>query len=378
MVGRRKILFLVTALEDRGAENAALRLARGMERTGTFSPSLLALKEGSGRLRARADAEGVARPDSLRRTSVWSLPGTVRAVRDVVLAQRIDVLYSFLFHPNMVARIAGRLAGTCLVVNGERSVPGPGGSARSVARRWTARLPDGYTAVSDAVRNAMIAVLGVPPERVRTIRNGVEAERIPENGSVLSAPGRVRLISVGSLSPEKSLETAVDALRDLVDMPASLTILGDGPRREALESRIRAAGLAGRALLPGHVPDIVPALLASDIYIQSSVREGLSNALLSAMAAGLPCVATDVGGTREAVVDGETGLLVPPGDPRSIAGAVRRLAARPDEARRMGRNGRLRVLRDFTAERELSETVGWLDELLQRRSAGTSPATSRT
>ncbi len=378
MGGRRKILFLITALEDRGAENAALRIARGLERTGMFTASLLALKEGSGRLRVRAEADGFTRVDSLRRTSVWSLTGPIRAVRDAVRADGIDVLFSLLFHPNMVARVAGRLAGTCLVVNGERSVPGPGDAVRSAVRRWTARLPHGYTAVSDAVRETMIATLGVPADRVRTIRNGVDAGRIPGNDNVLSDPGHVRLLAVGSLAPEKSFETAIDALGNLGRAKATLTILGDGPRRAALAARIEAAGLSGRILLPGHASDIAPALLASDIYIQSSVREGLSNALLAAMAAGLPCVATDVGGTREAVAEGETGLLVPANDPPAIAAALRRLIDRPDEARRMGKEGRRKVLRDFTAERELRETVEWIEELLRRRPARTSPATSRT
>lgn len=239
-------------------------------------------------------------------------------------------------------------------------------------------MADGHTAVSDAVRDAMIEVLGVPPDRVRTIRNGVDVSAIPVTPSPLASPPGVRLLAVGAISPEKSFETLVDALALLGNPGATLTILGEGAGRTTLEARIRAVELAGRVRLPGHEADLRPYLAGSDIYVQSSVREGLSNALLAAMAAGLPVVATDVGGTREAVAEGETGLLVPPRDPSALAAAIRRLAASPEEARRMGAGGRRRVETEFPAERELGETVNWIEELLRRRSAGTVPATSRT
>jgi glycosyltransferase involved in cell wall biosynthesis len=375
---RRKILFLITSLEDRGTENAALRLAVGLERAGGYLPQILALKEGSGRLRLRAEAEGFGRLACLGLTSERSLAAAVLALRSKVLDERVDVLYSFLFHPNVVARLAGRLAGFCLVINGERSVPGRAMSFRSLVRRWSAFLPHGYSAVSDAVRADMIGVLGVPPDRVRTIRNGVDATRFPERTDVLVARDRIRLLAMGSLSPEKSFGTLVEALNVLGDKKIELTILGDGPARKPLEEQIRVASLADRIRLPGHAADILPYLREADIYVQSSIREGLSNALLAAMASGLPCVATDVGGTREAVVDGETGILVPPSSIAALAGGIRRIVEFPEEGRRLGRNARGKAIREFSAERELEETVSWIEELLRRNPAGTVPATSRT
>jgi glycosyltransferase involved in cell wall biosynthesis len=375
---RRKILFLITSLEDRGTENAALRLAVGMERTGGYLPEILALKEGSGRLRIRAEAEGFERLSSLGLTSARSLITAVLALRAKVLAERIDVLYSFLFHPNIVARLAGRLAGLCLVINGERSVPGGVMAFRSLVRRWSAFLPHGYTAVSDAVRAEMINVLGTPIDRVRTIRNGVDATRFPERTGFLASRERIRLLAIGSFSPEKSFGTLVEALKLLGDGSVGLTILGDGPGRQSLEAQIGAAGLSGRIVLPGHTADILPYLQDADIYVQSSIREGLSNALLAAMTSGLPCVATDVGGSREAVTDGETGILVPAAAPAVLARGIRKIIDRPEEGRRLGRNARLRMIREFSSKRELEETVNWIEELLRRRSAGTAPATSRT
>ncbi len=257
---RRKILFLITSLEDRGAENAALRLAVGLERTGEYLPEVLALKEGSGRLRIRAESEGFERLSSLGLASARSLCSAVLALRAKVLEEKIDVLYSFLFHPNVVARLAGRLAGLCLVINGERSVPGGRMAFRSLVRRWSAFLPHGYTAVSDAVRADMIDVLGTPIDRVRTIRNGVDATRFPERTDVLASRDRIRLLAMGSLSPEKSFGTLVEALKLVGDGSVELTILGEGPSRGVLEQQIRAAGLSGRIVLPGHAADVLPYL----------------------------------------------------------------------------------------------------------------------
>jgi len=375
---RRKILFLITSLEDRGAENAALRLAVGLERTGGFLPEILALKEGSGRLSMRAREARFERLSCLGLTSTGSFAAALLALRAKVRTERVDILYSMLFHPNVLARLAGRPGGRCLVINGERSVPGGPLAFRSAVRRWSAFLPHGYTAVSDAVREEMIRVLGAPPDRVRTIRNGVDAGRFPGRTDVPASRDRIRLLSIGSLSPEKSFGTLVEALRALGVQGVDLTILGDGPGRKALEAQVGAAGLSGSVFLPGHQPDILPYLREADIYVQSSLREGLSNALLAAMASELPCVASDVGGTREAVVDGQTGILVPPGDPAALAGGIRDIIDRPEEGRRMGRDARLKVIQEFSAEREIEETVSWIEELLRRRSAGTSPATSRT
>ena len=375
---RRKILFLITSLEDRGTENAALRLAVGMERSGGFLPEILALKEGSGRLRIRAEAEGFEHLSCLGMTSAGSLPAAFLALRAKVRNERVDILYSMLFHPNVLARLAGRQRDRCLVINGERSVPGGPLALRSVVRRWSAFLPHGYTAVSDAVREEMIRVLGALPERVRTIRNGVDAGRFPGRTDVLASRDRIRILSIGSLSPEKSFGTLVEALRVLGVRGVELTILGEGPDRKALEAQAGAAGISGSVFLPGHQTDILRYLRDADVYVQPSLREGLSNALLAAMASGLPCVATDAGGTREAVVDGQTGILVPPGDAAALARGIRAMIDRPEEGRRMGGNARSKVVREFSAERELRETVSWIEELLRWRSAGISPATSRT
>jgi glycosyltransferase involved in cell wall biosynthesis len=123
----------------------------------------------------------------------------------------------------------------------------------------------------------------------------------------------------------------------------------------------------GRVHFVGHQEDILPWLAALDVFVLSSDWEGMSNALLEAMAAGLPVVATAVGGTPEVVVDGVTGLLVPPHDPISLAEAIVRLLDAPDLRRQMGQAGRERVKKSFTVERMVEQTQTLYEHILSAK-----------
>jgi glycosyltransferase involved in cell wall biosynthesis len=124
-------------------------------------------------------------------------------------------------------------------------------------------------------------------------------------------------------------------------------IAGDGPLQGALVTRTRELGLEHRVRFLGHRSDVEVVLAALDTFVLSSVSEGLSNTILEAMATGLPVVATRVGGADELVVDGDTGLLVSPGAPREMAGALRRLATDGRARRAMGAAGRTRAESEF-------------------------------
>jgi glycosyltransferase involved in cell wall biosynthesis len=133
-------------------------------------------------------------------------------------------------------------------------------------------------------------------------------------------------------------------------------LVGDGRFREALIAHARAAGIADRVRFSGGLADVRPALAAADVFVQASDEEGLPVAVLEAMAMGVPVVATDVGGTREAVNDGVTGLLVPARDAAALAAAVVRLMDDSGLAARFGTFGRKRVAEEFSSDRELALT----------------------
>jgi glycosyltransferase involved in cell wall biosynthesis len=143
-----------------------------------------------------------------------------------------------------------------------------------------------------------------------------------------------------------------------------LLLIGEGELRDELEAQARALGLSGAVIFAGIRTDVAEIVAALDIFVLPSLWEGTSNAVLEAMAAGLPIVATAVGGTPEVVVDGVTGLLVPPRDPSALAGALVTLLQDADLRHRMGRAGRERVKQYFSLERMVRRTEALYEELL--------------
>lgn len=144
-------------------------------------------------------------------------------------------------------------------------------------------------------------------------------------------------------------------------------VVGDGPLRRPLEEKARALRLNGAVRFLGAVPNASSLLPGFDIFVLSSLWEGMSNSLLEAMAAGKPVVATDVGGGSEVVLEGKTGFLVPPKDPEALADAVLRLLAAPDLARNLGVAGRVRVESKFTLEIMVARLEELYDSLLTSR-----------
>jgi glycosyltransferase involved in cell wall biosynthesis len=200
-------------------------------------------------------------------------------------------------------------------------------------------------AVSPDVRGAVEA-LGVPPGRIHVIPNPV-----PRGGVTRSPAGPVpRLLSVGRLHWAKGHDLALDAAALLGGDPFTWDIVGEGPEGDALRQRAAGPGLAGRVRFPGFQPDPRPWLGAADLFVLSSRVEGLPLALLEAMAAGLPIVATRCGrGVEEALSDGAAGVLVPPGDPGALAAAIRALLSDPGRRRDLG-DAALRRSLDYDPE----------------------------
>jgi glycosyltransferase involved in cell wall biosynthesis len=156
-----------------------------------------------------------------------------------------------------------------------------------------------------------------------------------------------RLVTVGRLQVPKDASTLVRALAELPRSAFEAVIVGDGPDRAAVESEVRRLDVESVVQLAGERNDVPELLAASHVFVLSSLSEGLPLSILEAMAAGLPVVATNVGGVSELVLDGETGFLVPPGDPRSLAGAIERLLDDSALRARLGAAGRIRVEERF-------------------------------
>lgn len=222
-----------------------------------------------------------------------------------------------------------------------------------VTESWLARITRNIITVSEYDRVLGLRHRVAPADRLVTVHNGMPL--VPEPSG---SPGgaTVRLVMVARFQPQKDHETLFSALERLEELPWSLHLVGDGPEQTRWQLWVRDRGWSDRVVFHGLTFDVPGVLARSDIFVLASRWEGFPNSILEAMRAGLPVVATRVGGVAEAVVEGVTGSLVPPGDPQALAQALGRLLADRSFRRETGAQGRERFLAEFTFDRMLDKT----------------------
>jgi glycosyltransferase involved in cell wall biosynthesis len=226
-------------------------------------------------------------------------------------------------------------------------------------RRTIFRLADCVVVNAEEIRRDLLQHAFVDERKLRVLHNGVDLQRFTPGGDrtamrrELGISDAASLVgSVGSLSGQKGYEHLIEAARALPHV--TFVVLGEGTQRQQLEAQARAAGVSNRFLLPGFRADVRPFLAALDLFVLSSVNEGMARVLLEAMACGLPLVATDVSGTRACILEGENGFVVPPRNPSALAAAIER--ALVENARgELGRASRRIAELRFGEERMLSE-----------------------
>ena len=243
---------------------------------------------------------------------------------------------------------------------------------RSAARRVTRVI-----ALSHGMADNLVTLWGFDRARIEVIPNGVDIGRYrPRPGSPrpagLPAAGPL-VLAVGRLTPAKRYDLLLEAWREVQRAvpEARLVILGDGELREDLRRRTEGLGLSASVSFPGRRQDVEQCLAAADLYVSSSETEGMSNALLEALASGLPAVATRISGSEDLVVDGDNGLLVAPGDPTSLAAALVRLLGDDGMRRRLGEAARRRIESGYSLEAIAGRYRATYERLLgERRSRG--------
>jgi glycosyltransferase involved in cell wall biosynthesis len=226
-------------------------------------------------------------------------------------------------------------------------------------------------AVSQAIAALVVEVLGWPAHKVELIRNGVAIERLqqPRDSALREAltagSDDFVFLTVARLDPQKGLDVLVRAARSLGS--ARFVIAGTGPERARLEADAAALGLGERVLFVGHRADVPALLAASDAFVLPSLFEGTPLALLEAMAAGKPVIASAIPGTDEIVVDGESGLLVRPGDSADLAATLERIVADPELRARLGAAAQRRAEAEFSAASSTERVMAVYDKLLRER-----------
>jgi sugar transferase (PEP-CTERM/EpsH1 system associated) len=313
-------------------------------------------------------------------------PGLVYRLGTTLREARPHVLRTYAWPTWLEGMIAARIAGIRAHVHSEHGLYFYASPAQHARRKraqpiFTA-FTDAVVAVSADIASALRAT-GVPQRKVHVIRNGVDtdafkpgtpAERAEIRASLGLGPHTLAIGSVGRLVKEKdyaSLARAVAALGR--DRELALVIAGEGPEREKIQAAARESGLGDRLRLLGKRDDVARLYRALDIFVLSSISEGLSNTLLEASASGLPIVATRVGGNAEVVAEGESGLIVPASDVDQLSGALRRIVGDAALAAKLAAGGRLRILKQFSI-RSMAEGHGVLLEKYARLRAGYAQA----
>jgi glycosyltransferase involved in cell wall biosynthesis len=272
----------------------------------------------------------------------------------------VRIVHATDYYTNLLALGAGKLTGAKVIVSRVDLGHLRAGFGRwhREAEKWNARNADLVVANADAVREVCIREEGCDPDRVVVVRNGLDTAHFDALAKQpLQAPlpledGDVPIAVIGNLWRVKGHRTLVEAAKEIAARIPRVKFLcaGEGPEREYLERRIAELGLENTVHLLGHRLDIPAILSRSRAACLCSSAEGLSNAVMEAMASSLPIVATAVGGTPELVRPGENGLLVPFGDARALAGALVQLLSDGEAVAEMGRRGRRRIETELTLE----------------------------
>lgn len=279
---------------------------------------------------------------------------------------RPDILHCHLVRANLYGRIAARLAGVPVVICTHHGIEDymVGDKLRDRAVRIVDRVTDRWVTyhvgVSEGMRQAAIRYLGIAPDKIVAIPNGVDPTLYDCNRAARTAvrrelgldPDALVVGSVGILNQTKNFQLLLQIAKLVINRHSGLQfiIVGDGDQRRELESMVAELGLRHSVIFPGFRADIPRVLAALDIFVLTSRSEGFGLAVAEAMASGLPCVAFDVGALGELVADGQTGLLVKAGSTEAFAVALSRLIAEPVLRFGMGQAARARVQELFSID----------------------------
>jgi glycosyltransferase involved in cell wall biosynthesis len=373
--GPLRVLTLVDTLRPGGAERLATTVARLLDRS-RFEPIVCISRpvEAPSPLIDDLQASGVPLLCLERRSradlAAW------RPLLELLRRERVEIVHSHMFGSNVWAAFMTAIAHVpVFVAHVHKWTYGDQPHRVLLDRELVARRADVVLTVSQADRRRMLERGGLPPAKVRVLVNGI-MPLAPSRADVraeLGIPADAEVVgTVAVLRREKAHEVLFDAVQLLADEFPRLRVLiaGTGPEERRLRALVRAKGLDQRVLMLGFRRDVPDVLAALDVVLLPSDHEGSPLAVMEAMAAGKPIVATRVGGVPELIEDGTHGLLVPPRDPRALADALGRLLRDPRLREQLGRQARERQSRDF----DIATTVRRLETLYEDLTRGARPA----
>jgi glycosyltransferase involved in cell wall biosynthesis len=386
------VLIFTGSFDQGGSERQAVQLARLLHMTGRYRVRVACLQD-SGVLRGEVEQLGLGEIPSFPLTSFYdrNMIAQLRRASRYLREQEIDIVQTFDFYTNVFAMTAAALARVPARIAARRETAG----TKTPAQLWTERrayqLAHAVVANADAVRRELVAS-GVPARKVLTIYNGMDVERVAPQPKLARAEalklfnlppdGARRFVTIvaNMRHAEKDQATFLRAARRVREVVpgAAFVLAGEGELLEQTRAYAAELGLRDDAFFTGRCAEVSELLNVSDVCVLSSRGvEGFSNSITEYMAAARPVVATDIGGAREAIVEGETGYVVAPGDDEMMAAHIVSLLQDPERAREMGRRGRAVVEEKFSCAAQLERTEQLYQRLLERTRARASEGARR-
>ena len=310
--------------------------------------------------------------DMVRGRADWS---AFRRLVKLLRSWQPHLLSSFMYHANLMGRLAGRWAGVPLLVTSIRSERN-GSPGQDWLMRLTNWMDHCQTTNSQQVADSLRQRGLLSPGKSRVIPNGIDpdaltasaAERVRLRGELKLEQNEFVWLAIGRLLPQKDYPTLLEAFAPLGRHPARLLIAGRGPLLAELQQQVDRLGVSSQTVFLGVRQDIASLLAAADGFVLSSAWEGMPNVVMEALAAAKPVVSTRVGGVAELVQDGKTGWLVPARDPKALSQAMHRLMTLSEtERQRMGWAGREHLRAHFGLEAMAHRWMTLYNDLLARK-----------
>ena len=380
------VLHLIERLAVGGAEKLLARLVVQLQR-GKYNPIVCCLLDGPLRREIEAGGVRVLTLNNSRHSIIylplffWDIAAALIKLILLVRRERIHIIHAHLPDCAILGGIVGKLSGARVVATyhglgilpSNRNQLDPRNLLRLMFYRLAARLCDRSIAVSEPVSQMLRDVVRTEPGRITVIANGAdvaEYEKPVDRNAVLRQLGlsstNAIVTCVGRLVHNKGQKFLIQSMCDVVRSHpnAILLLVGGGPAKGELTRLVFDLQLDAHVRILGERSDVRELLAISHVFVLPSFAEGISFALLEAMAAGKPVVATAVPGNEDVVVDKETGLLVPAGDSTRLGTALCDVLADPSRAKRMGALGKSRVKSHFNFEAARRQTEQLYDEVM--------------
>lgn len=376
-MNRVKVLQLISSGGYYGAENMLLNLCASQQKAGCQNSLMLFYNVHAPNVEfyERARRRGLSvRMVHCQGRADWR---AVRQIEECIQDDGIELLHTHGYKADLYGYVAARRSGKPIVATCHNWVGGTAalGIYNHLDRMALKRF-QGLAAVSDSVAQRLLNS-GVAPKKIRTIANGIDVEPFQRARPlpVFDFDGNKVVGMVARLDLQKGFEYLLRAARELCGaFPAlKVVIVGDGPDRHAIENMVQRFGLQSNVILAGQHSDMPRIYAAMDLFVLPSLNEGLPMTILEAMAASRPVIATSVGAVPKVIKDGETGLLIDPGDVNGLRNALVRLLTDSDLCRRLGCAGHDWVSRNYTSEAMALKYRQMYDEVVGTPAIATVP-----